>query len=208
MKHSIFKAFMLIAFIAITATGNAQLNYGVRAGLNYSALSKPYDLNNGNHFNPGALAGLTLGYSLNETFAINAEALYQVKGSKELKLYGNAIEDVEYNLSYLNIPLLFEARFGEKYGMPETWSINTYVGPYYARLIEASNIYEDESVFDLNDIVRESDAGIVIGVGVSKDIGAIEFFTDLRYEAGFMDILDDHEDLRNRTFSINVGVHF
>lgn len=184
-----------LALIASATSADAQGFSGLGAKLGYSSSQfVGADI-------PGkgvrSQSGLTLGgyvsYDFNNTFSLQPEVLFTLKGSKI-----NTIGDVWLSniFLYIEIPLLANATL-----LPESEvRPNVYVGPALAVLIGAFN-----DVGFLEDI-RNHDVGLVVGCGV--DIWKLSL--DLRLTKGLLNFDESTRsiDLKHQTISVLVGFAF
>lgn len=184
-----------LALIVSTTSAGAQGFSGLGAKLGYSSSQfVGADI-------PGkgvsSQSGLTLGgyasYEFNNTFSLQQEVLFTLKGSKV-----NTIGDVWLSniFLYVEIPLLAKATL-----LPESeLRPNVYAGPALAVLIGAFN-----DVGFLEDI-RSYDVGLVIGCAV--DIWRLSL--DLRLTNGLLNFDESASgiDLKHQTISVLAGYAF
>jgi hypothetical protein len=142
-------------------------------------------------------SGLTLGgyatFELNETFSLQQEVLFALKGSKV-----NTVGDVFLSniFLYVEMPLLAKATF-----LADSWlRPNVYAGPAVAALIGAFNntgLLED---------IRSYDLGFVIGGGV--EIWKLSL--DLRLMNGLLNFDQSAAgiDRKHQTISVMMGYAF
>lgn len=210
MKNKSRLVVIATLIIGFNLNSNAQVNYGIRAGLNFSAQSERSNLYDGHNYKPGMNLGMGIGYSFNNILSLNAEANYQAKGGKNHNSYENSISDATYHFDYLTVPVLVKAQFSEQLGLPGNWGVFGYAGPYYGWLLNSSADIEDSENFtgSIDDFASETDFGGVFGIGVSHKINSIEVFADLRYEMGMSEIISYDTDLRNKTIAFSIGVNF
>ena len=98
------KLFLLALTVALlsTLTTQAQIKFGVKAGLNLANLTGDDvgDVKMNTNFYGGALVQVPVG----KMFAVQPELIYSGQGAKS-NIDGT---DVKYNLGYLNVPVLFK----------------------------------------------------------------------------------------------------
>jgi hypothetical protein len=210
MQNKIRVLVFVFMVIGVTANSNAQLNYGIKAGLNFSAQSEAGNLYDGQNYKTGKVFGLTMGYGLNDILSINTEVLYQTKGAKNQNNLEHSIADATYDFDYLTIPVLIEAKFSEQLGLPAQWGVYGYAGPYYGWMLNASSDMNDSEVgqTSIDDFASETDYGAVFGIGVSRKLNSIELYSDIRYEMGMAEVISYDNDLRNKTIALSVGINF
>lgn len=155
-------AFVMIAGIAAPTLSSAQgPAFGVKGGLNLSTLAvdEATDENARLGFNAGVFAR-TMPSS---PFGLQIELLYSTRGSKThySALGGLVDQDVDFNLNYLELPLLASFRIGE--------IVDLQLGGYGAYLLSANvstsgDLGADQEELD-RDEFRSMDFGIAGGVG-------------------------------------------
>lgn len=210
MKNKLKLLAVLFLIIGITKNSNAQVNYGIKAGLNYSAQSELSNLYDGQNYKPGYIFGLTLGYDFNPILSLNTEVSYQTKGGCNQNNYNMSINNATYQFNYLNIPIYLKAKLSEQHGIPKNWGIYGYAGPYYGRLLSTSSDIDEseQTTGTIDDYASETDYGAVLGIGVSRKVNSVELYTDLRYEMGMSEIISYDNKLRNKTIAFCVGIRF
>jgi hypothetical protein len=159
---------LFFLFMLNLATADAQILYGVKAGLNLSDVV----LNNINNpdveaaykIKPGLHAGFFVVADGENDFGLAAEFLYSNKGV-------NALNRV--NLHYVTIPLLL------RYHLDEKWIAEA--GPEIGYLISANSRYGNlNSTWD-NKLDIGLDAGLQYRLG--------KLFLGLRFNAGFSSVI-------------------
>ncbi|ELR73842.1 hypothetical protein C900_00006 [Fulvivirga imtechensis AK7] len=212
MKKVLLSIFAVIAF---AATSNAQVNFGVKAGLNLADLASSED-----EFEADSKIGLHLGgyveLSLSDKFALQPELVYSAQGAKsefsgEEDLGGGIIgtysEEYNLKLNYLNVPVLF------KFKPSESFYIGA--GPQLGLLLSANSEYDytvtasgisvsDSGEEDVKDEMKGMDLSFAIGAGLELESG-LNF--GLRYNYGLSDVYDKNEGdaVRNSVLQFSVG---
>ena len=151
----------------------------------------------------GLCAGGFIRFNISETFVIQPEVLYTMKGAKFEETIDGETMKFEMNLSYLEIPVLV------KFMIPTPGGVkpNLYAGPALA--IELSSktklVYAGETEEEDIEETKDTDFGLIIGAGV--DFGNLT--VDLRYVLGLTTIFDEEdEDVKNGVISLIVGYSF
>lgn len=166
------KNFLLILFalFSYAVNGIAQVQFGIKGGLNLS------DVVINNYINPdaesdfdtkaGIHGGVFASTDLNEKFGLSAELLYSNKGVKAHS---------RINLHYINLPLLLQ------YNITDEFRVE--VGSELGYLFAAKSKFGDERNIWNNKL----DIGLDVGVQylIWQNIKA-----GLRYNAGFSSIID------------------
>jgi hypothetical protein len=186
-------ALTLVALFALPVVAAAQspATFGVKAGLNVATLKFDEDDDEETGSLTGAAAGVFLSKMLNDMWGVNVEGLFSQKGAKA------KVGDEKFKLTYIDVPVLLtlspkssgSARF------------NVHTGPQLSFNTKAEAQSGDQKV-DVKDQIKSTDFGWVLGVGVSGG----RFSADARYTLGLSKIAEDGDNVKNRVFSILVGV--
>jgi hypothetical protein len=201
----------------------SQFTYGPRLGLNLANLSGD-DVDN-NKMLIGFNIGVLGNYAITDMFSVQAEVLYDTKGAKfeYTDPTSNEEETVNFNLNYINIPIMAKATFGD--------AIKFFgeIGPTIGFLMSAKydgeteyTSYEIDPNDPLNlietkvkykDSFKGTDFGLVIGAGAVIPAGNLNLLADLRYNFSLGTIAEEPEtgdagDLKNGVISINLGLLF
>lgn len=202
----------LAAFLIIIVGANAQESHiGVKGGVNFSNLGK--DIEDSDSFDEANLktgfhAGLFANLKIIDFFALQPEVLYSLQGSK-VDVPGSS-EELKFNLSYINVPVLAKVYLGENF--------NIHAGPYIGFLVNTSVEFNDNTVEDaLEDFYKTLDFGVAGGIEFESGSG---FVLGARYNAGLADIRDDDNqtidfidddddfDVRNQVVQAYIGLMF
>lgn len=152
---------------------------GVMGGINVASL---------NGSTPGAVfesrlgfvGGAFLNFHLGSSLAVQPEFLYSQKGGK--------INGKDYQLEYMEVPVLLEVAFGKPGFVP-----GILLGPAFNTNIANKGVVN----------VKKSDVGLIVGAQVVMS----KFLFGGRYEIGLMDLSSD-SDVRSGTFTFLVGLSF
>jgi hypothetical protein len=157
-------------------------------------------------------------------FGIRLETLYTMKGGKgEMSgtISDPSIGDVDFSadatlkLDYFEIPLLAVVSIP----LSEKASFNIMAGPTFAFKVGAELALElramgmsQEETEDIDELVKGTDVGAVLGAGVTIDAGTVDIIVEGRYGLGFSSIDDTSEDLDLKTryisFTAGLGIPF
>ncbi len=196
MKKSII---LLIAIAAFSGV-KAQVQLGIKAGLNISSLSLSSGaLGDGESkssltaFNGGLFASLPIAESL----SVQPEINYSGQGTS---LTGQGGEKGSLNYDYLNVPVLF--KYSHESGLfAET-------GPQAGFLLSAK-VKSGGTSFDIKDQVQSFDFSWALGLGYKlQDLG---LGIDVRYNLGLTNTIknpDDGSSAKNGVFQIDLFYMF
>ena len=199
-KIMMMAAMMLLSVGAFAQNEVGQLTLQPKAGINLATMTGDLDTKT----KIGLVAGVEAEYGISENFGLAFGALYSMEGFK-----GNAvafggtgasaymIEDVKYNLDYINIPIL--AQFYPVKGL----AIKAGVQPAFNVRHKTSS---DTDAADKKDIENIKSFNFSIPVGLSYEIS--DFVIDARYNIGVTTLVKEADQGRNSTFSFTLGYKF
>ena len=148
----------------------------------------------------GLVFGGFVSYAVNETFCIQPEVLFTMKGVK----FSGQGYDVIQSLNYIEIPILAKLNIA----MDGNAQPNLFFGPAIGLNLSATYKFESDFGDDDGDLedVSPMDFGIVFGGGV--EFGKI--LIDARYDMGLTSIDDSSENfkVKNSVISIMLGMLF
>ncbi len=145
----------LLLLIVLVANGDlsfAQLRLGLKAGASYSNIVYNEDyksFQSNSKISP--LVGVVLQFPLSEKVLLNSEIFYTVKGSK---LSNSRLPYGEFNLNYVNVPVLLHYMINERFHLA--------FGPELGFLLKAST-----ANFNVSDNFKNVAIGVASGLGYS-----------------------------------------
>ena len=205
MKKLIVAVTIALVLLATQAFGGAYGNMmlGAKAGVNIASFHGD-DVVNGKSI-VGFVGGGFVELPINDMISFQPEVLYTMKGGKETE--GGDLE-VTWNLSYIEIPMLFKAYLP----MAPTVKPHIYFGPEVAFRVSGTWEWEEfgETVEEDVEDVSNTDIGLVFGGGIAFPAMAHMFSLEARYDLGLttIDDEDDPWDIKNGVFSILAGISF
>lgn len=208
MKKSILA--IAIAFLGINAASAQESPlFGVKGGINFSnfsgdGINSYNDPDGRTSFNLGLLAEIPL----SERFSIQPEVLYSGQGYDIADR--NDADDIEYQLDYINVPVL------AKFYVVEGLSLEA--GPQVGFLVNTEIDYDPSGTNDNNSISLDDDqfnkVDLSVALGASYKFRG-GFFVNARYNAGLSDIYDDSAntyfakaDAKHSVFQAGIGFMF
>ncbi|MEQ1586981.1 MAG: porin family protein [Cyclobacteriaceae bacterium] len=169
--------------LAINQQGIAQQSnkrVGIKGGLNVSNLfiDNVTDENARLGFHLGLFGQL---FS-SDVFAIQPELLYSTKGSKAQYTSGAFYQDVQYNLNYLELPVLAVFKLGE--------SVEIQAGGYASYLLNANISYQGDIANGADEIDKDNLTSFDYGLsgGLGYNFKAVQ--VGVRYNYGLVQIAD------------------
>ncbi|MCO5240417.1 MAG: PorT family protein [Chitinophagaceae bacterium] len=190
MKKIIF----LSVFTAAVFIGQAQVKFGIKAGVNFSTLSgddaKIENLSP--KFRIGIAGGGLVNIGLNEMFSLQPELLYSMEGCT----YKQSGEKATYKTDYVNIPVLIQ------YNNPSGFYAET--GPQIGFLTSAKIGYNGNSV-DIKDGFKTINFSWGLGAGykLSNGLGI-----GARYNLGITKIADSGANIKVGGFHVGLSYIF
>lgn len=191
------KIILSAAAVLIFSFANAQeVKFGAKVGMNIA--NQKFE-GSGVTLTANSIVGVQVGgfgeVKVNDKFAIQPEVLFSTEGS-ELKSEG---EEVTFNLSYINVPVMVKFYPAPKF--------NIQAGPQVGLLVAAKGKYQGVKE-DIKDGYKTANFGLNLGA-------AYEFtkkcFVDARYNFGLSNIMDNTEEgVKNKgaVLSFAVGYKF
>jgi len=207
MKKIILSSLLVLVF----GFANAQkAEFGIKGGLNSSNFSgdtEGVDFKPKVGFNIGAFAAI----KLSEKITLQPEILFSTQGAKAENVNANVngvnyTADIDFNLSYINIPVMFKYYVADKF--------NFEVGPQIGFLTSAETSTKLEG---FNQTVDQDAKNYFESVDFGCNLGAGYDFTNnisagIRYNIGLSNILKteagDNSKSQNSVFSLSVGYKF
>ena len=179
---SMLLVFVLVSVtrVAIAQDSDNSLRVGIKGGLNVTNLwtDEVTDDNPRYGFHLGVYTQLFE----SDVFAIQPEILFSTKGAKFEDDSDDFDGSLDFNLNYLDIPILAVFKLGD--------AAEIHVGPYFGYLLSAKSNIDGDIDFDEDDIDRDNfkawDYGISAGIGFN--VGAVQL--GARYNYGLQEIAD------------------
>lgn len=210
-----------LTFLAVLLTASfamAQAQFGIRAGYNATNISDgdAYggnfgDDNLGNQGEEFWRGGLVVGFSTQYVFTESFAVLYGLDFSQRGKRFeNNDNTENKIRLNYWTLPVLAKLGFGEilkgYFTLGPTFSYlsggNVEVNgrEFDIEFVNGPAEFDADNAQDIqvnDDRVNQFEFGGAIGGGVQLNTGAGDFLIDLRYTAGFSDLIEDNEGTFN-----------
>lgn len=224
MKKSLF---MLILLSAVGSTLFAQIEVGIRGGINSSNIRQTDLLETITpdlHDVLGPTVSVLAAYNLGAHFAVQTELSFSTKGfgldlGTDVSLFGVNLPigaNAESRFNYLEVPVLAKGKIGN-----EKIKAFAEIGPSFSYAAsgriktESTGIIQLdllESKLDLSTLgMQRWDIGAVAGAGVEFNTSFGKVFVDGRFQQGFNQIYDipvSQEKAKNRSFSLGAGLSF
>lgn len=181
-----------------TSSTTKTASFGVKGGVNFANIR-------GNDFDgPDARTSFHVGvlgeFPMTNAFSVQVEALYSGQGFKsnvDGGIFGGN-GDVEYQLDYINVPVLAKIYL--------TDGLSVEVGPQFNFKVneevdtDANNNGGDTDT----DAAKDFDFGVAGGLTFQSEMG---LFATGRYTLGLTDVFED-ADAKNSVFQIGIGYKF
>lgn len=190
---------IILALVVLTTTfyvSDAQVRFGLKAGASFYNFggdeAEDLDLDSKISFNAGGLVNIPI----SENFSFNPEIMFNGEGAK----MEEGDDRVNYNLGYLNIPLLLQYNSSGFYAE---------FGPQIGFLMSAKYDYKIsgmEGDEDIKDSFKGTNFSVALGAGYRMSNG---FGIGARYNLGLSSIADEDDvDLKTRGFQVGVSFLF
>ena len=173
------RLFILTAAVAITTIASAQIQFGVKAGLNLAGTSVTKQDGVSYSFKPDFHGGVLVSLPLFSNFSLQPEAMYSRQGSKIKTTDGTTTDNGKLNFGYINVPILF------KYNDPSGFFAE--IGPQAGFLLSA-NVKDNGTgqSQDLKSNLKSFDFSGVLGIGY---LSSLNIGIDARYNLGFLNMV-------------------
>ena len=229
-------ALLILSSLSILGAETVKLNYGIKTGFNlaqhYAPMPKGSEYKIKTGLRPGAIAGFWLDMRVLPQFAVGYEALYSMKGSREkitvLKMDGEvlpkpALMNVDYDLDYLEVPVLLKLRAWERGRLSMEGIVGTAMSVklHSHHALQGIVYFPDGAGFSEFPINEESDLSDVnmfdysmVYGNVLRYDGKIKIRAELRFTLGWDYLqlptfsLAEPVELRNQTYSAIIGLEF
>jgi len=190
MKKIILTVVVLATTFSFT---RAQVNFGVKGGIGLFNFSGS-DASDGDFKSKvGILAAVYAAIPISENFAVTPELQFSGQGAKGTDLG----IDFEFNLNYLNIPVMFQYR--------NEGGFFAEAGPQIGFLMSAK-VKAEGTDEDIKDSFKSTAFSLGIGAGYKSSMG---LGISARYALNLNNILDDPDgDLKNSGFQIGLIYEF
>jgi len=169
--------------------------WGIKGGLNFATY---HHANKDVQATLDARTGFHLGIishnHLTDKIAIQPELQFSTQGTE----VNVANEDFEYQLKYINLPVMFQYMFHNGFRVE--------AGPYIGALIGAKDVYDDGTEDDSKDDYKTFDGGLGLGLNYLTYSG---FGIGGRYNIGLANINDRvGSKVQNRVFQLSLFYMF
>jgi hypothetical protein len=210
------KFFFIIFVIFIFNNLQAQIKYGIEAGLNASTIkgNDPGKLGG----TSGLLLGINVSYDLFDYISVGSGLFLSQKGVNHY-IYGTSVGTERYN--YLEIPITLTYNLP----IPEAGKTFVFAGGYAASLLNASVSPNNEGLssdINIGEMFPKGDYGIIMGVGQSFSVSSGTLNFKIKYSLGMVSmdktynifvygeplISDGSKKLNNSVISFTIGYTF
>ena len=195
------KLFVLIAAAIVTVSAMAQVQFGVKVGVDATNF---WGENVEHGMKPSYQAGLVMEYKFSPKFAIAPEAVFASQGGKfkaiDMNLFGYDIsKEVTFNTNYINVPVML------KYYATPAFSID--FGPQVGFNVYSKYSIEDvDKAVDLKDATKAVDFGL--GLGGTYNL-TDKAFVQARYTLGLTKVFEgDYNKEKNGNVQLAFGMKF
>ncbi len=188
------KVFLVLTVVLSSVLVNAQVSFGIKAGLNNSTLGGDNADIAGKKSNTGYNVGVIAAIPLSKNFVFQPEIMLSANQGMEFR--PSTTSETNYNLNYVNIPLLIKYKSMGFYGE---------AGPYFGFLTSGKVKTKTGSTTtesDIKDSFDGTDMGVALGTGYVMKSG-LGF--GVRYNMGLQNIVDGTSpEYKNRYWQVNL----
>lgn len=179
-------------------TADKSISFGVKAGVNFASFTSTSDDFTDKKARVGIHAGVLSEFPISDMFSIQAEAMYSQQGYKLASAGVLSDDSVEYQLDYINVPVLAKIYLVE--------GLSIEAGPQFGFKIneEIDNETFEDGGDSERDAVEDFEFGMAAGLSFQTNMGL--FFTG-RYNRGFTDLVKG-QNFQNQVIQISAGYKF
>ncbi len=200
---------LVVAMLAMVTAVSAQMNLGVKGGVNMSNFYG--DELNDNNVKIGFHIGLAADYDFTYNSAIQTGLYFSTKGAKYSVGGDNSSVEATANPMYLQLPI----HYAYKLDVTPGTRIVFHAGPYAAfgvggksklsASIGDSGAALESEVFGDDGLLKRFDAGV--GLGVGAEFGRM--LIDLGWDMGLVNLSQiDNGNIKNQNAYMSVGYKF
>lgn len=183
------KTFLFIVCVISFAAAQAQLKYGIKAGLNFANLVGPSVDDNG--IKLGVHFGGFANFQVADKFTVQPELIFSGQGAT----FEDPGDNDKYRFSYLNIPLLGQ------YNDPSGFYGET--GPQFGFLLSA-RVKHNGNTFSVKDGYKTVDLSWAFGAGYKFTQQAS---VGVRFNLGLSNI-NDNSNYKIRNSVLQIGIAY
>lgn len=188
------KSILIFTVILFSVSVNSQVSFGVKAGANFSTFGGDGADLAGKKSNTGLNLGVTAAIPICPNFVFQPEIMYS--GSEGMEFRPNTNTEINYNLNYINVPLLVKYKYSGFYGE---------AGPYVGFLTSGkvkNKTGTTTTETDIKDSYDGTDLGVALGTGYVMKSG---LGVGVRYNMGLQNIVDGTSpEYKNRFWQVNL----
>ncbi|MDO5522649.1 MAG: porin family protein [Bacteroidia bacterium] len=200
---------LVVALLAVVTAASAQMNLGVKGGLNMSNFVYGDEVTDKN-MKIGFHIGLAADYDFAYNMAIQTGLFFTTKGST-VKYEGLVDAEYKENLMYLQLPIHLAYKLDVSPGTRIVFHGGPYAaygvaGKRTAKVGSISGEWDVDKMFgDAVGQYKPFDAGL--GIGVGAEFG--RFLVDLGWDFGLVNISNrSNGNTKNQNAYLSVGVKF
>lgn len=203
MKKIVFLSIALL----MAGLANAQVNAGIKAGINFSNIIKTGDDDFSTDFKTGFHAGLFVDINLVDRLSFMPEIMFSQKGYKAdgTSLLGGAY-DYTLTSNFVELPLLLKVNAAPGFSI--------HIGPQFSFLASTTENFKQGSdeykstVREDNDNLKKNIFGGVAGIDISGQTVGISAGYALDFKKNNEDGSSDIPVYKNQVFQLGLTVKF
>ena len=194
---------LVVAMLAIVTAASAQLNLGVKGGLNMSNFYG--DELTDKNMKAGFHVGLAADYEFAPGMAIQSGLFFTTKGAKVVYNFP-ILGEVDGTINSLNLQI--PVHFAYKQEVTPGTRIVFHAGPYIAYGVGGKISSGDTKLGDTfgdKGLLKPFDAGLGLGVGAEF----ARFLVDVGWDMGLVNVADfSNGNMKNQNAYLSVGYRF
>jgi hypothetical protein len=202
-NHRLNIAIAIFIFLMGVTTAKAQLNFGIKVGINESTQSDLGNLYDNQNLRPGISIGGSVLYQFSENVGTQLELNYVQKGRKMNVNHSKNSSNMNTNCDYITIPMIVR---GSSLLNENRTRFYFETGPYYGYMTNSKNTTDDKHLDEKK--LYNNDFGLVFGSGIIQPIQNSNIIIGIRYEMGLLKVYKEDNEIRNKSLSFSVGYQF
>lgn len=180
--------FVLGCIVSLAVAAQEKPKWGLKGGLNISKLN--FDDGTNSNWRTGFHLGALSHIHLSPSFSLQPELYYSSQGGK----FPEGNNTMDLNLSYINLPVLFQYNFNNGFRLQGGPQVGFLVGVDD----EINNV--DQNIYNSNNL-NSVDVSLPLGISY---LGYSGFGIDARYNIGLTDVFESAREAKNNVFQVGV----
>lgn len=195
-----------VSILKVQAQKKSDINFGVRAGANFSNVIKDGDKNFSTAFKPGFNAAFFLELPIIKEFSVQPELQYAQKGYKATGTILGSPYEYRVTTSFIEIPIVAKFKTSKQFSI--------VAGPQYSFLTATntkfitSNSTLENNVKHDNDNLKKNLLGGLVGFEINTGNSVLNFRYSLDLQSNNGDGTSTTPKYKNQVLGLSLGFKF